>query len=381
MKKIAFITGTRADYGKIKSIILKLQKNHNFKIMLFVTGMHNIKKYGSTYDQIKKDRIRNITRFFNQKDYDQPDVILANTIFGFKKFIKKTKPDLIVVHGDRIESLACSIVGCINNIKIAHIEGGEISGTLDEIFRHSISKISNIHFVTNKIAKKRLIQMGENPSSIFIIGSPDVDIILSKNLPSLDKVKLRYNIKFKNYALAILHPNTNRLDDLNQQTKIFLRSLQRSKKNFVLIYPNNDPGAQIILKLFSKLNLNNIKIFPSLRFEYYLTLLKYSDFIIGNSSSGIMEAPYYGTPTINLGDRQLNRAKLPTIKNVDFNENKIIKMINKYSSKKISFEKSMFFGDGNSGKKFIDILVGKKIWNISNVKQFKEISLKNSKKI
>jgi len=132
--------------------------------------------------------------------------------------------------------------------------------------------------------------------------------------------------------------------------------------------------------LFSKLNLNNIKIFPSIRFEYYLTLLKYSDFIIGNSSSGIMEAPYYGTPTINLGDRQLNRAKLPTIKNVDFNENKIIKMINKYSLKKISFKKSMFFGDGNSGKKFIDILVGKKIWNISNVKQFKEISLKKIKK-
>ena len=99
MKKIAFITGTRADYGKIKSIILKLQKNKNFKIMLFVTGMHNIKKYGSTYDQIKKDKIKNVTRFFNQKDYDQPDVILANTKFGFKKFIKKTKPNLIVVHG------------------------------------------------------------------------------------------------------------------------------------------------------------------------------------------------------------------------------------------------------------------------------------------
>ena len=106
MKKIAFITGTRADYGKIKSIILKLQKNKNFKIMLFVTGMHNIKKYGSTYDQIKKDKIKNVTRFFNQKDYDQPDVILANTIFGFKKFIKKTKPNLIVVHGDRIGSLS-----------------------------------------------------------------------------------------------------------------------------------------------------------------------------------------------------------------------------------------------------------------------------------
>ena len=137
--------------GKIKSIILK-QKNKNFKIMLFVTGMHNIKKYGSTYDQIKKDKIKNVTRF-NQKDYDQPDVILANTIFGFKKFIKN-KLNLIVVHGDRIESLACSIAGSINNIKVYAIEGGEISRTLDEIFRHSISKISNIHFVTNKIAKK-----------------------------------------------------------------------------------------------------------------------------------------------------------------------------------------------------------------------------------
>ena len=218
--------------------------------------------------------------------------------------------------------------------------------------------------------------MGENPSSIFIIGSPDVDIILSKNLPSLEEVRLRYDIKFNNYGLAILHPNTNKLNNLNNETKIFLRSLKKSKKNFVLIYPNNDPGAQIILKYFSKLHSKNIKVFPSLRFEYYLTLLKNSDFIIGNSSSGIMEAPYYGTPTINLGDRQLNRAKLPTIKNIDFDEDKIIKTINRYSLKKITYKKSMFFGDGNSGKKFINILFGKKIWNITNIKQLKKKSLK-----
>ena len=153
MKKIVFLTASRADYGKLKSLIINLQKNKKFKVYIFVTGMHNLKKFGSTWMKIKLkkyDNIKNVFRFNNQNNYDTADLILAKTIGGFSKYVKKIRPDLIIVHGDRIEPLACSAVGVLNNFRTAHIEGGEVSGTVDEIIRHSISKLAHIHFVTNK---------------------------------------------------------------------------------------------------------------------------------------------------------------------------------------------------------------------------------------
>lgn len=375
MKKIIFITGTRADYGKIKSILINLQKNKKFEVFLFVTGMHNLKTYGSTYDEIYKDKIKNITRFNNQKKNDGMETMLSKTINGFKKYVDKIKPDLIIVHGDRVEALACAIVGSLNNIKVGHIEGGEISGTIDEVLRHSISKLCNFHFVTNNLAKKRLIQMGEINSNIFTIGSPDVDLILRKDLPSIEIAKKRYQINFINYAIAIFHPVTNELYSLKKEINVFVDSIIKSKKNFILIYPNNDNGTNIILDKYKKIKSKRIKIFPSIRFEYYLSLLKNSNFIIGNSSSGIMEAPYYGIPTIDLGNRQLNRVKLNSVINLSLNQKKITKYINFFSNKKQKYKKTSFFGKGNSSKKFIQILNKNNIWRNENKKQFNDISI------
>ena len=373
LKKILFITGTRADYGKIKSIILKLQKNSKFKIMLYVTGMHNLREYGYTYNEIIKDKIKNLIIVNNQRNINQMDKIFATTSVQFSSFLKKKKPDLIIVHGDRVEALACAIVGCLNNIKVGHIEGGEITGTVDEMIRHSISKISNIHFVTNKHAKKRLIQMGEKKSSIFIIGSPDVDIILKKNLPSLNKTKTRYNVSYKNYAIGILHPVTTDLKNQKKYSEVFVKTLLKSKKNYIIIYPNNDEGRNFIFKSLQRLKFNKrFKIFKSIRFEYFLTFMKNSEFIIGNSSAGIVEAPYYGTPCINLGDRQNKRANIKSVINCDFSEKKILKCIDKYSG--IKFKKIRYFGAGNSNKKFINIISkNNSMWNKINQKYFKEI--------
>ena len=376
MKKIVFVTGTRADYGKLKSIILKLERIKNFKVSVFVTGMHNLKIYGSTHDELRKDKIKNIVRFKNQNNNDSMDSIISKTINGFRKYVLKENPDLVVVHGDRVESLACAIVASINNIKAAHIEGGELSGTIDEVLRHSISKLCNLHFVTNNIAKKRLIQMGELRSSIFVIGSPDVDLILKKDLPSIREVREKYDIKFLNYAVAIFHPVTNELINLKKEIKIFIKSITESKQNFVLIFPNNDSGTNVILNEYKKIKSDKIKIFPSIRFEYYFSLLKNSNFIIGNSSSGIMEAPYYGVPTINLGNRQLNRVKLKSIINLGFNKKNILKLIKYFSKNNKKFEKTTFFGEGHSAIKFINIIKKKNFWNIKNQKQFNEISIK-----
>jgi UDP-N-acetylglucosamine 2-epimerase (hydrolysing) len=371
MKKIIFVTTTRADYGKLKSIIFSTQKSKNFNTHIFVTGMHNLTIYGNTYRQILKDQIKNVKIFKNQILAEESDKILSKTILGFSKFVKKIKPDLVIVHGDKMEPLACAIVCCLNNIKIAHFEGGELSGTVDEIFRHSISKLCNIHFVTNLIAKKRLLQMGELNDCVFITGSPDVDLILSKNLPSLPIVKKRYNINYSSFILAIFHPITTDIKNLKFYINNFIRALELSKENIILIYPNNDLGSDIILKEYKKIKNKNILIFPSLRFEYYLTLLKNCKCIIGNSSSGIMEAPYYGTPTINIGTRQNNRANIASIINCGYKSIEILKCIKKkFFDKK---KKTYFFGRGNSKKKISKILNSKKIWKLSNQKQFKDL--------
>ncbi len=372
-KKILFVTSTRADYGKLKSIILKMQSDKKYKTHVLVTGMHNLKLYGNTYIQIIKDKIKNIIRFNNQKLNDPIDKILYNTIRLFAKTIKRLKPDLVIVHGDRIEPLACSLTCCLKNIKVAHIEGGEISGSVDEMLRHSTSKLSHTHFVTNLVAKKRLIQMGEKKENIFIIGSPDVDLILSRDLPSKKNLKNRYSIKYENYAIAILHPVTTQTKTLQKKNAhIFFDAIKKSRYNYVVIYPNNDSGSKIIINHIKKFKNRNFKVIPSMRVEYYLSLLKFSKFIIGNSSSGIMEAPYYGVPTINVGNRQHKRAKIKSVHNISFNKKILVNKIETFKNgKKIKVNK--YFGDGKSSEKFLKIINMKSFWEIDNQKQFVDI--------
>ena len=386
MKNITFITGTRADYGKIKSLIKELQKKYKkYKTNIIITGMHNVKSFGNTKDEISKDKIKNCYRFNNQSKNKNMDIALANTIKGINKFIKHNKTDLIIVHGDRVESLAGAITGCLNNIKVAHIEGGEISGTVDEIIRHSISKLSHIHFVTNEIAKKRLEQMGELKKNIFIIGSPDIDILLKKNLPTIESVKKRYDIIFDYYGICIFHRVTTELSKIKYQIKSLVNCFLKSRFNYVILLPNNDLGSEIILNEINKLKkkkLPNFKILPSMRFEHYLTLLKNSNFLIGNSSSGVMEAPYYGVPTVDIGSRQKNRAKIKSKITLN-NFKNIFKLINKYKFKKFRYKPLSYFGSGKSDKKFLNILNKKRIWEIKNQKQFVQLNFseKNIKKL
>jgi len=371
-KKILFVTCTRADYGKLKSLILSIQKNNNFISKVFVTGTHNMKLYGSTYVELVKDKIRGIYRYSNQAKNMRMDEILTSTMRGFSSFLIRYNPDLVIVHGDRIEPLACALSSLLNNFLVAHIEGGEVSGTVDEMLRHSISKIAHLHLVSNKTARKRLIQMGENKRYIFEVGSPDVDIILSKNLPEMEMARKIYGIRFDKFSIAIIHPVTTNLTNLKKDSEVFFSSLIKSKLNYIIIFPNNDFGSEIILKEIYKLKSNNkFKIFPSIRFEYYLSLLKNSKFIIGNSSSGIMGAPYYGVTTINIGTRQTNRLKTKLIKNIPFNEKIIIKTINQIKNRKII--KRKFFGEGNSAKKIETLLLSNKIWKISKQKSFVDL--------
>ena len=184
---------------------------------------------------------------------------------------------------------------------MAHIEGGEISGTIDEMIRHSISKLAHTHFVSNEQAKNRLIQMGEKTESIFMIGSPDIDIMFSPDLPALEEVFKSYEIEFGDYAILIYHPVTTELEGLGERIRILVDAVIESKVNYIAIYPNNDPGADVILKEYERFEkAQNVQLFPSIRFERFLVLLKNCKYVLGNSSVGIREAPIFSVPTINL---------------------------------------------------------------------------------
>ena len=378
MKKIVFLTGTRADFGKLKSLMSISQNSSEFEVHIFVTGMHMNSLYGSTVDEVIKAGFKNIYKYINHNSGETMDRTLAKTIEGFSQYISHIKPDLIVVHGDRVEALAGAIVGSLNNILVAHIEGGEVSGTIDELIRHSVSKMSHIHLVANIEARKRLIQLGEFEKSIFIIGSPDLDLMNEENLPDFNLAKSYYDIPFNSFALAMFHPITTEYNKIKTYAKCFVDALIKSDQNYILIYPNNDLGSQEVLEEIKRLEpLDRIKIFPSLRFEYFLRFLKESLYIIGNSSAGIREAPFYGVPTIDIGSRQNNRAKLVSIFNCSYEINDILEATGKallYKTKaKVNNKADFHFGDGRSDKLFLELLQSKELWQISHQKEFQEI--------
>lgn len=368
-KKIVFITGSRADFGKQKSLIEKLQSSDRFETYIFTTGMHMNPKYGKTVNEIVKSGFKNIHTFINHDDFDTMDKILAKTILGLSKFVSEIHPDLIVVHGDRVEALAGAVVGSLNNILVGHIEGGEVSGTVDESIRHAVSKLSHIHYVANQSAKRRLVQMGEKESNIYVIGSPDIDVMNSDKLPSLAEVKKHYGIHFDNYALLIFHPITTEVDKLSLYAHNLVKAVTKSNLNYIVVYPNNDLGSNYIFDAYRKLNSDpKFKIFPSLRFEYFLVLLKHAKFVIGNSSLGIRETPFYAIPSINIGSRQYRRALSTDIIHCGHSIKEISLAINR--AKHLKINRSTHFGSGNSTQFFFQTLVNSQIWKIKKQKYF-----------
>ncbi|MGG1630897.1 UDP-N-acetylglucosamine 2-epimerase [Rossellomorea sp. NRS-1567] len=372
MKRIVFLSGTRADYGKVKSLMRKVENHDDFELHIFVTGMHMMSKYGSTYRELEKDKFKNIYKFLNQQTGTTMDIALSNTVLGFSNYIKEIKPDLIVIHGDRLEALAGAIVGAFNNIKVAHIEGGEISGTIDESIRHAITKFSHIHLVANEEARNRIIQLGELKENIFVIGSPDIDIMYSEQLPSLEEVKKHYSIQFDNYSICMYHPVTTEIGEMKENAKNLVNALISSNKNYIVIYPNNDLGSEEILEEYKRLEgLNRFSIFPSIRFESFLTLLKHSDLLIGNSSAGVRETGHYGIPSIDVGNRQKGRYNEQNNKHITAVEDNAVQILQAIEDlKPVSIKDFDLYGLGKSDEEFIKLLSEENIWKIETQKRF-----------
>lgn len=372
-KKIVFLTGTRADFGKLKSLILKVSKSCDFDYSIFVTGMHMLYKYGLTVDEIHKTGFNNIFTFMNQIYGEPMEMVLANTISGLSRYVHESPPDMILVHGDRVEALAGAIVGALRNILVGHVEGGEISGTVDEIIRHSVTKLSHIHFVANEEAKHRLCQLGENPKSIYIIGSPDIDIMVSDELPDIEDTKKYYDINFTDYAVVIYHPVTTELQHQRKYADELVTALIDSKRNYIVVYPNNDAGSDQIFEAYTRLEkYSNIKIFPSIRFEFFLTLLKNAKFVIGNSSAGIREAPVFAVPTVNIGTRQHDRFFHKSIINAEPTKDEILKAIEQ-SMALSNLSPCHYFGNGKSVDNFMAAISNHRLWKTPKQKQFYDL--------
>lgn len=371
-KKIIFVTSTRADFGKLKSLINIVKNRKEFSVYIVITGMHVIPKFGNTYREVKKTFKTKIIKFKNQSLNDRLEIILTKTSEKFSRIVKKINPDLIIIHGDRVEALSAALVGSLNHILTAHIEGGEVSGTIDDTIRHAVTKLSHVHFVGSEIAKKRVNRMGEISKNIFNIGSPDIDVIINKKLPDITNVKRRYGIKYNDYAIFLWHPVTSKIETLKNDTNRILKFIKTLNKNFIIIYPNNDPGSNLIIESYKKINNKKFKLLKNMRFEYFLSLLKNAKYILGNSSSAIYEAPMLNTPAINIGDRQYKRINSKIIKNInikDLSEKKIYNFVKNYKP-----IKENLYGHGNSDKKFLKILLKKNFWDIAKQKFFSDLS-------
>ena len=371
-RKIVFLTGTRADYGKIKPVARALRDSGRYDVYIFATGMHLLHRYGYTVKAVMRE-FPDVYLFNNQASSTHPERALASTINGFSSFVSDLQPDMILVHGDRPEALAGAIVGSFNNLLVAHIEGGEVSGTIDEAIRHSITKLAHIHLVSNNTAQARLIQLGERKDKIFVVGSPEVDIMLSAELPTLVDVKAHYEIPFDHYAISILHPVTTELENQEVASKSYFHSLAEVGGNFIVVHPNNDLGGTIIEKQLEFLqDKDRFRVFPSIEFESFLTLLKHCLFIIGNSSAGIREAPVFNRWSVNIGSRQHQRSSGHTIIHVSEEDpTEIREAINHVREHPDPPHGPNFeFGDGNSVGNILNTFSDNDLWNTSRQKQF-----------
>ena len=336
-KKIFIVTSSRADYDHLYWLIKDLEKINKFKLTLVVTGNHMEKRFGNTISQInfkKKIQILKIKINFDSDTKYSASKILAKTIEKSSLIFRNQKPNLIILLGDRFEILGCAIGASINNLPIAHLNGGEqTAGAIDEWSRHSITKMSNFHFVANQVYRKRVIQLGENPKSVYCTGGLSADNVKKTSILKKKILEKKLGKKLLNKNILITyHPETLE----QERSKYLFSNILNSLKNFKNIglfftSPNADPDNYIVTAMINKFIKKNpnAHFFLNLGREKYVSLLKYSNIILGNSSSGILEAPYLGTYTINIGDRQLGRLKSKTVYDVENNENKIRAIVSK----------------------------------------------------
>lgn len=364
MKKIAVVTSTRAEYGLLSPIIKELRKKESdaFEVDLIVTGTHLSKEYGMTINEID-DRVDYKISISVKNDSDI-DISRnqAETLIEFTKLFSRQKYNAIVILGDRYEMLSVAIAAGNTRTPIFHLCGGDTTeGALDEWIRHSITKMSYLHFVTNEESKCRVIQLGESPERVFNYGSTSIDNIFRvadmDRKEALESVGLEENVS---YAICTYHPVTMTMGAVDEQIDSFLEAIKSFPEiQFIITKSNSDQGGSRINELLDKAGkcIENIHVFTSLGIRRYLSLMKYAEFVLGNSSSGIIETPSFGVPTVNIGERQRGRLQSESIINCGVSKEDIVLAIKKALSEehRVICQKVVSpYGDGKAAEKIAD---------------------------
>ena len=367
-KRLLFVTGTRADFGKLEPLA-KAAQAAGFHIGFFITGMHMMARYGETRLEVKRFAGAEFFEFVNQREGDALEFILSKTILGFSDFVHEHRPDLVIIHGDRVEALAASIVCAMRYIRSAHVEGGEVSGTIDESIRHCNTKLCATHFVSSEAAQARVLALGEPLDRVFNIGSPELDTHARPSGVTLEEVRARYDIPFETFGIAMFHPVTSEQDSMGAQAQSLYGALKASGQCFVVIAPNNDPGTEDIFAVLETLPPERFRIIPSMRFNYFSELMKNAAVMVGNSSAGVREAPFLGLPSLDVGTRQNDRSQAASITPCSaFQTDVIAAFLDQHWGRRHPMDRS--FGQGRAAAGFVECLQNPNFWALSDQKVF-----------
>ena len=367
-RKICVVTGSRAEYGLLFWLMKGIQKEPNLELQIIATGMHLSPEFGFTYKEIEKDGFHIDKKVEMLLSADTPSAISKSTglaMIGFADAYADLKPDIVILLGDRFELFSAAFCAHVAKIPIAHISGGETTaGAFDEAIRHSITKMSWWHFVAADEYKRRVIQLGEDPKRVILVGGLGVDNIMKTPLLTKSELEKRIGFKFSTKNLLVtFHPVTLEKKTAKDQCIELLNALERlNNTKIIFTYPNADTDGRIIKKLidlFTKKHADTTAVFPSLGQLNYLSTLQYVDGLVGNSSSGLAEAPTFKIGTINIGDRQKGRLKAKSIIDCKSNQNSITEAIERLYSNEFQDELKTVqnpYGDGNATDKVLDIL-------------------------
>ncbi|WP_225028846.1 UDP-N-acetylglucosamine 2-epimerase [Xinfangfangia pollutisoli] len=369
-RSILFLTGTRADFGKLEPLAAAA-RDAGHRVSFFVTGMHMLDRYGLTKLEVARMPGVGVYDFVNQRSGDPQDIVLAKTVMGFSDYLIEHRPDLVVIHGDRIEALAGALVAATNYIRSAHVEGGEVSGTIDEVFRHCNTKLCTHHFVSSDSAKRRVMALGEPADSVHVIGSPELDFHAKPSGVTLDQVRAHYAIPFDDFGIAVFHPVTSEQATMGAQAQALFKALEASGRNFVVIAPNNDPGSEAIFAAINALPASRFRVLPSMRFAHFSELMKHAAVMVGNSSAGVREAPFLGLPSLDVGTRQSNRSEAGSVTAcAAFDSDKIAAFLARAWGHRLPRDAG--FGEGLAADRFVQVLADPEFWARGLQKSFQD---------
>lgn len=390
-KKICFVTGSRADYGLLYPLLKKIrgEGEKEFDLKIIATGMHLSREFGSTYKSIKRDGFKIDAKVKMHIFGDSAVDITKSTgqgMVGFADVFNKIKPDMVVLLGDRFEILSSAVAAFFARIPVAHIHGGEMTiGALDDAMRHAITKFSQLHFTSTEVYRRRVIQLGESPKRVFNTGALGIDNIKKMKLLNKSELEKELGIKIKGKtALVTFHPVTLEDKTAGPQFKELLAALSELKElKVIFTKPNADIGGKIIIRLiddYIKNNPGKAVGFISLGQLRYLSLIRFVNVVVGNSSSGIIEVPSFNKPTVNIGDRQKGRIKADSVIDCQPRKEDILRALKRtFSPEFRSFCKTVknVYGNGNAAGRIYKVLKSKNrnLWDIK--KTFYDVRMPN----